>query len=1552
MRLNMDGAVKHMQMALKAGILPEEHNGFDQKESEEAARFILKTAQNRITRKAAIAVDSFTNGNGHLATRIVINNDDMPFLVDSASALLAGLSIAVDRLMHPVMYAQRSTKGDLVTLIPLDGEANAPKESFIYFETERLEAKKRNGLERAMADIMRDVRYAVEDWSQMRDLLLRDAKGVSDPEAAALLDWFAQGRLTLLGHETVSVSKKAMGKRSELFGLSRATQTQLLSDEGRMLAIKILAKKNAAPLILKSKRTSSVHRNVLLDLVIVPVHEKGSLTTLSITAGIWTSAALATSVTELPILRRAYQQILDAHDFSADSHAGKAVAHALTSLPHDLLVTFDQEDLERIALIAVSLMDRPRPRLLSVPSPLGRHRFIFVWIPRDNLSTQLRERVQDMVAKAAHASVISWALSLEDGGLALLRFTLDLPDRAVAIDEAALDKQLHLMLRGWEPAVEGALSAMVDAKAASVMIQRYATQFPANYRSEHDIAEAAADMLALVTMERDHRRVVRLHGNRDDNAQLCLKVYNAGGAMPLSAAVPVMENFGFEVIEQKPTALGDSDATLGYIHDFRLKPLGLLARDTLWRQACILEEALSDVLDGRAENDAFNRLIVVAGLQLHQVIWLRSWFRYLRQTGVAYGLPTVVDALATYPQIARQLVALFEALHDPAFKGARAKAAQHVEEEIRTGLSAVKGIDEDRILRLMLSFILATLRTNAWTQKADEALAFKLDSAAIPSLPKPLPWREIWVYSPRVEGIHLRAGPIARGGLRWSDRRDDFRTEILGLMKAQRVKNAVIVPTGAKGGFYPKHLPNPATNRDAWLAEGTEAYRIFIRSLLSITDNIVQGKVVHPKGVVLRDGQDPYFVVAADKGTASFSDIANALAIERGFWLGDAFASGGSVGYDHKAMGITARGGWLSVQRHFSEMGADIQSEPVSVVGVGDMSGDVFGNGMLLSKAIKLVAAFDHRHIFIDPAPDPGKSWKERDRLYNLPRSSWADYDSKLISKGGGVFSRTEKMIATTPEMRALLGIEETSLEPALLMRAILKADVGLIWFGGIGTYIKDSVQSNSEVGDRANDTLRVDAQELRAKAIGEGANLGVTQAGRIAFALAGGRINTDFIDNSAGVDCSDNEVNIKIALNTDMATGKLSNTARVALLAQMTDDVAKLVLEDNRLQTLALSIAEQGGAGDLRAYIRLIETLEATGRLDRQVEGLASNGDLLRRLPEGKGLTRPELAILLSTAKLTAQDAAEETGLAHDPTFEGDLLAAFPVQMVKKHKAAILGHRLRSEIISTKIANRMVNRLGMLLPFELAEEEGCALHHVVEAFAIAEKLLGMAAIWEALDTADMPEAARLEMFHHFSIEMRANMADLIRNGQKKRGAGQAIADYQAPMRILTTHRLGLLPATTLAQSKELGDRMRAQSVPDSLADDLSRMMQMDGAIGLAALSNHSGVDVRQIGKAFFRLGEAFGIDWAQGEAMRLDPEDPWERLLVAGVARDFQTMRLDFLRRRKAKDPLADVEKWLENNAQASSGLRVITERAKISLHISAAMLAQVAAKARQLLV
>ncbi|MFA5968770.1 MAG: NAD-glutamate dehydrogenase domain-containing protein, partial [Sphingomonas sp.] len=1294
------------------GALPGELKGFGKTDRAEAARFVAATAERRVSGTISLNLETISADDTDRRMRLAIVNDDMPFLVDSIAAAVGAHDIPITRILHPLVPVTRNADG------VLESVGAGARESMIYIEMDRADAKTRRAL---LADIeasLANVRSAVADWSDLQLMMAGDAGWLRDSsrdpanEGAALLDWFLDRNFTLLGHE----KWRRDGSANNKLGIARHNQAvPILADASRELAVEWFEENKGGLLLVKSNLNSLVHRRVPLDLILLPIIGNKKIVGLSIHAGLWTSAALNAPPETVPVLRARLAALEEHFGFDPQSHAGKALTHALTTLPHDLVAAFTPKALEDLALASMSLADRPRPEMVLVRSILGRHMFAFVWLPRDDLSTARRVAIGDMLAEAAHGSLINWAIELEDGVVALLRYTFDLRNQGSVPATAPLAERLERMVRGWVPAVEAALAELTEPARATRLALRHAATFPPSYRATGTPEEAARDILALAPLETIADRTVRLYRTP---AGLRLKIYRLGGALALSDAVPVLENFGFHVVEEVPTALADE--ARGYVHDFAVEATAGALQGGDFQ---VLEGAIAAVLTGAAENDQFNRLIVDLNMAPKSVVLFRAWFRYLRQAGMTYGLQTVVDALRDAPAVASALIQRFEAAHHPSAKGDVDAASKAIDK----GLDGVSAIDNDRILRSIRGVIKATLRTNAFAPAAAEALAFKLDSALVPGLPAPVPWREIWVYSPRVEGIHLRAGPVARGGLRWSDRRDDFRTEILGLMKAQRVKNAVIVPTGAKGGFYPKQLPSPA-NRDAWLAEGTESYRIFIRSLLSVTDNIVEGRIVHPDKVVVHDADDPYFVVAADKGTATFSDVANGIALDRGFWLGDAFASGGSVGYDHKAMGITAKGAWVSVQRHFAERGVDVQTQPIRVVGCGDMSGDVFGNGMLLSKSLKIVAAFDHRHIFLDPDPNPEASWEERARMFGLPRSSWADYNPAFISKGGGVFARTEKSIKLSRQIRDVLGITEAEMEPAALISAILRAPVDLLWFGGIGTYVKAAAENNIQVGDPANDRLRVNAEELRVTAIGEGANLGVTQAARIAFAARGGRINTDFIDNSAGVDCSDNEVNIKIALNREMIEGRLAFDKRNKLLASMTDDVAHLVLEDNRLQTLALSIMESDGVLGLPSYVRLIEIFESVGKLDRAVEGLASNDDLLRRAQEGRGLTRPELAVLLATAKLALQDSVERSPLAQDSEMLPDLRAAFPPAMRRKFSTPIEQHRLRGEIVATKLANRIVNRLGVLHPFELAEEEGAAMADIAAMFVVCERLFDLPA--------------------------------------------------------------------------------------------------------------------------------------------------------------------------------------------------------------------------------
>ena len=1538
---------------------------FEQERREEIAAHLLDSGRVRKPGEAAIRIDTATVPEDRRVMRIVVINDDMPFLVDSVSATLAEAGLVIDRLVHPVVAVRRNGNGELTDL-PATGGEGETRESFLYFETPRVDARHRRALENELAAVLGDVRAAVTDWPRLREAMERDAASLADAEGAALLRWLGDGMMTMLGH----ITRQRDGSHSELLGICRRSARNLLADDSWNRAFAWFDKPSSeggrnrgrVPLVIKANRASNVHRRVPLDLFIVPVMDGGKVTALSVHAGIWTSAALSAPPSRVPRLRQQLQHLMERYGFDPTSHDGKSLVHALTSLPHDLLTGFSDADIERVATSMMSLVDRPRPKLALIEAPLSRHLFAFVWLPRDLVSTAIRTQIASLLEEAANAPILEWSLQVEGGNLAMLRFVLDIREQDGPPDHAPIEERIQAMLRGWNEAVAGELKAYVESGRAAAIAQRFSDAFPAGYRAKYGAREAALDILRMRDLAigdgADHERPARdarlFRLETDAADHLRLKIYQSEGHLPLSDAVPALENFGFRVLTEIPTAL--EDGALGTIHDFLLEMGDGGAASPLLDRAGAIEKAITAVLNREAEDDPFNRLVTGSGLDAGEADLLRAFYRYLRQVGVSFTIYTVVDALDRAPEVSLALISLMRALHDPDFTDDRDEAADAAREAIRKGLAKVNAINDDRLLRLYRSLVEAILRTNAFAPAGEEALAFKIASAEMPGLPRPVPWREIFVYSRRVEGIHLRAGPVARGGLRWSDRRDDFRTEVLGLMKAQRVKNAVIVPTGAKGGFYPKQLPDPAKDRDGWAAEGQASYEVFIRALLSVTDNIVDDKVIHPDRVVIRDGEDPYFVVAADKGTARFSDIANAIAENRGFWLDDAFASGGSKGYDHKAMGITARGAWISVQRHFLELGTDVQTESVRVAGCGDMSGDVFGNGMLLSKAIKLVAAFDHRHIFIDPDPDPAASWKERQRMFDLPRSSWEDYDKSLISRGGGVFSRSQKTIKLSTAARRVMGIEDKEIDPDSLISAILRAPVDLFWFGGIGTYIKAESENNVEVGDPANDTVRIDAAEVRARVIGEGANLGITQAGRIEFALGGGRINTDFIDNSAGVDCSDNEVNIKIALAAAKRAGKLTEKARVALLADMTEEVAELVLDDNRHQALALSIAESGGAKSTPSQVRLIEYLEDGGNLDRRTEGLAAGDVLSRRASEGQGLTRPELAVLLSSAKLMLQDAIEASDLPDDPGLERLLIEDFPKPMQAKFKPFLQSHRLRREIVATVLANRIVDRLGIVLPFELAEEEGCGLADVAAALVTAVRLFDVRALWERLESAEMEEPARLILFNRTAVALRSHMADLLRAGAATERPSAIEERLRPGVEALRDATDSLLAAESRHQSARLRAELAQSGAPDDLACEVSRLFDLDGAVGLAALAEKSGIPPRSLTAAFTDLGGRLGLDWAQGTAAMANPSDPWERLLVAGLARDFQQMRLDFLRRvarRKGavENPVGAVEQWAEANAAPIKRFRAMINRAQGAGPVAPAMLAQIASQARNLL-
>ncbi|MDB5375465.1 MAG: phage capsid protein, partial [Belnapia sp.] len=1153
-------------------------------------------------------------------------------------------------------------------------------------------------LEAALAQALADTRQAVADFPAMASMLRIAGTEVAphaEPGAVEFLRWLAEDNYVLLGHRRLVLAPdgSASPVAAENLGLLRDPALpvfDVLRERGPLPPLlRAALGASAAVTVAKANMRSTVHRPQHADVVATHIlGTDGAVIGLRLFLGLFAASAYNRNPRSIPLLAEKVARILATAGYDPEAHDGRALRNILDTWPRDELFQAPEAEILAAARRALDLQIRPRPALVLRQDPFGRFVSAIAWLPRDTFDTRLREKVGAMLARAFSGKLSAWYIALGDAPLARVHYIIGTdPAHVAKVDAVALEAALTQAARSFQDRLTEALTAERGDLAAAALLGRWRDAFPVAYRESATGAEGAADLMLAERALTDGRPAATL--SRPPGAEaLVLRLASPGGPLPLADALPLFESLDLRAIEEVPHRLVPAAGAAVVLHVFTLRP-GAVAEPARFPA---LLDALAALLDGSAEADGFNRLVLRAGLTWRECWLLRAMARWLKQVGFGFEQASMEAALAAQPQAARLLIDLFHARFDPDAPRAGDAALQAA---WQTLLDGVANPDEDRILSRLHGVLEAMLRTNYF--QAKPYLSFKIDSAAAGEMPAPRPWREIFVHSPRMEGVHLRAGPVARGGIRWSDRREDFRTEILGLMKAQRIKNVVIVPTGAKGGFVLKHIP---AEREAFQAEGIACYRLLVRGLLDITDNITPGGIVVPERVVRRDGDDPYMVVAADKGTATFSDIANGLAAEYGFWLDDAFASGGSAGYDHKGMGITARGAWVMVARHFAELGHDIFAEDFTCAGVGDMSGDVFGNGLLISRHTKLVAAFDHRHIFLDPSPDPATSFAERARLFALPRSSWADYDTAKISAGGGVFARSLKTIPLSPQVQALLGLATDRIEPAALMQAILKAPVDLLYFGGIGTYVKASTEAQAEAGDRANDALRVDGNAIQARVVGEGANLAVTQAARVEIARfgaggAGGRINTDALDNSAGVSTSDHEVNIKILLADAEASGALTRIQRNALLAEMTEEVGSLVLRDNARQALAVSLEERAGAEALPAQAALMLRLEAAGVLDRAVAGLPDAASLATRIAAGDALTRPAIAALLPLAKLWLTEAIEASDLPDDPVFAPLLQAYFPAPLRVRFPELIARHRLRRELVATAIANEVSNRLG-----------------------------------------------------------------------------------------------------------------------------------------------------------------------------------------------------------------------------------------------------------------
>ena len=1495
---------------------------------------------------------------GRAETIVLAANDDVPFLYDSCTAEIRAQGHRIAAAFHPVMALARDKAGVLVP------KATTHKESVIVLALEgTLEPSKATALREGLIKVFAAVRAVVRDWKPMLErvaetaaALNRNPPPVSESELdenIAFLDWMADDHFTFLGCRDYVYSSKDDGRLDPVpesgLGLLSDPDFRVVrrgADRSRLTdAVREFLSLPSPLIIAKSALRSPVHRHVHMDYVGIKTFDpKGRLSGERRFVGLFTSNAYSQLPVNIPLLRNKIAAVMAGSGLPPSSHDGKALQHILDTFPRDELFQISEDELLATALGILNLGQRPKVRLFLRFDRFDRFVSALVFIPRERYSGVAREKIHAILARAFNGRHSAAMPMLDDESLARVHYIVGRNEGPrPEVDVKMLEAEIRAAIRTWDDGFADALR-FEHGEITGGLPLRYAAAFPAGYRDSFAPAEAVEDIDHIETVldrkgpAAGGALAAHVYGRDDDAADvLRLKLFVHGPFIPLSDCLPVFENLGLKVIAEDAFALtplshdrAKQDVALQNflmaleggkpVHMERLKPL--------------LEDAFHAVWTGQAESDGFNRLVAAAELPWREIVILRGIAKFLRQTGLTLSQTYMEAALVKNPGLAVLLTRLFLTLQDPArfaAADARAKAADEIRAKIETALADVPSADDDRIIRAMLAVIDAMLRTNYFQPAAAGTVrshfAFKLDSKRLGMLPAPKPLYEIFVYSPEVEGVHLRFGKIARGGIRWSDRAEDFRTEILSLAKAQQVKNSVIVPVGAKGGFYPKKIP-PAAPREVVQATGIAAYKSFIGALLDLTDNIgPDGNVVPPHSVLRHDGDDPYLVVAADKGTATFSDIANAIALSRNFWLGDAFASGGSQGYDHKKMGITARGAWEAIKRHFRELSRDIQTEPFTCVGVGDMSGDVFGNGMLCSQATKLVAAFDHRHIFIDPTPDPRTSYNERKRLFDLPRSSWADYDARLISKGGGVFARTAKEIALSEEMRALTGLAKDRVTPAELIRALLTAPVDLLFFGGIGTFIKSAAQSHAEAGDRANDANRVNGRDVKALVVGEGANLGVTQLGRIEYAREGsldrkgGRIDTDAIDNSAGVDTSDHEVNLKILMSGPLRRGELSSDERLSLLTAMTEDVAKLVLKDNYDQTLALSVAQTTAARDIDAASRFMRELERKGVLDRDVEFLPSDETMQLLKRDGRGLARPELAVILAYAKLDLYHAINESTLADEPYFDGVLTKYFPTLAANRFKTELKRHRLARDIIATELANQTINIAGPLFPHRMHELSNAPLASIARAFALADGVFGLAPLKARICGLDSVVPAEIQN------AMMADIAELLRRlglwfvVQLPQGPmTETIARYGAGFAALKGRFAGLV---SQLEADTVNSRIVAYTkagVPKDVAEDVAVLPLLAAVPEIILLGEAQNVPAETAARTYFAVGALVGLDRLRANANRIAVADHWDRLALRRIVDDlFSAQRLlacDALAHGKGSADQAALDGWAKQRS------------------------------------
>ncbi len=1491
---------------------------------------------------------------------LVVVQDDKPFLVDSVMGELGDGGFVVKAMFHPVVtLGGRETSLIVVVLEPVGED-------------------RREGLITGVKATLEDAAAAVADFPRMTALMdkaITELAATAPPRAfgaagayevgeyLAFLKWLTTDRFVFLGARIYEYPREANGdyaaeepkfRPEDCLGVLRDPARSVLrrASEPAVLAAGLASYlKGAAPVVVaKSNLRSRVHRRTNMDYIGIKRYGPDGAAFGEVRfVGLFTVEAYEASVHDLPLIRRKVENVLRRAGENPSAHNEKRLRNVVESYPRDELFQIEEDDLYENALGILHLSDRPRVRLFARQDPFDRFISVLLFIPRDRYDMDVRTAAGKILARAWGGRVSAIYLTLSDQPLTRLHFIIGVsPGDHPEPDPRAIEAEIAEQVRTWSDRFESqARDGGVAPGRVREILGRYAEAFPAGYRDRYSPTEALDDLQVIETLERPETgqenplRIRAYRRETDSKRSFRVKLYRAGDFVPLADVLPIFENMGlkaltedgFQVKRQEP----DGASTTIWVHEFELED----ERGEKLSFADIkapFEDAFVAIWTGRTESDGFNRLVLELGVPWREAALVRAFARYRLQSGLDPSQTVQEQSLSAYPGIARLMLDMFRAKFDPAVSAPsadREAQADAIFGKIVDALQTVESLDADRVLRRLALLVKAMKRTNYYQTGEDGGpkpyISFKVASRELDDLPAPRPYREIFVWSPQVEGVHLRFGPVARGGLRWSDRRDDFRTEVLGLVKAQQVKNAVIVPVGAKGGFFPKCLPRGGTP-DAIRVEAVAAYKTFLSGLLDITDNLdAKGAVIRPEGVIALEGDDPYLVVAADKGTATFSDIANGVAGDYGFWLGDAFASGGSHGYDHKAMGITARGAWEAVKRHFREMGKDIQSEPFTVVGVGDMSGDVFGNGMLLSKATKLLATFDHRHIFLDPDPDPAASWTERKRMFDLPRSSWDDYDQSLISQGGGVIPRTAKTVEVTPQVQALLGITETQLSPTDLIRAILKAPVELLYLGGIGTYVKAATESHADVGDKASDAVRIDASELRVRVVGEGANLGLTQAGRIAYARfggpdgKGGRINTDAIDNSAGVDTSDHEVNIKILTNQAERAGDLKPEKRDPLLVEMTADVGLHVLKHNYAQTLALSLQEASAIADLDAHGRFMLDLEAQGRLDRKVEGLPRAAAVADLRTAGRGLTRPELAVLTAYGKLELSAEIVAGAAPDDPYFEMTLRNYFPKPLAR-FEDEMQAHRLRREIIATVLANTVVDMAGPTFASRLQSAVGCDAGAMVLAFEAARQVFRLDEAWKAVGALDLKvsASAQLALYQEIADVVRGQTFWFSRHAAEKGSTVQGLIDaYRPACDALKGKGVALLSPFEREVVASRTRRFVELGAPETLAATVAALRPMTSVTEIADLAAASGWDALAVGRVYHQAGAAFGFDRLRAAAAAIRTTDPYERQALRGLILELlgeQTARTRAIIALAGDEPVANgkaadkaVDAWAE---------------------------------------